>query len=188
MMNEKRYFKVEYDEEWYLFDSNTISEEFVREQAEYGYYDVFANSLSPSEICELLNSLSEEKEKAELRENEILQKKLNSLYEDSVNEQNERFFGYDIGEYENMNYAVYDISKCEKKKEDFWDNEEECYDMRAYTEYLEENDCVLSCDEVVKKLNMVNQNCIILAKRLYEVEEESRERLRELQKWGLRYK
>ena len=53
-MSEKRYFKVEYDEEWYLFDSNTISEELVTEQAEYGY-DVFANSLSPSEICERLN-------------------------------------------------------------------------------------------------------------------------------------
>ena len=60
-MSEKRYFKVEYDEEWYLFDSTTISEEFVTEQAEYGY-DVFANSLSPSEICELLNSLNEENE------------------------------------------------------------------------------------------------------------------------------
>lgn len=53
-MSEKRYFKVEYFEEWYLFDSNTISEELVTEQAEYGY-GVFANSLSPSEICERLN-------------------------------------------------------------------------------------------------------------------------------------
>ena len=54
MMSEERYFKVEYDEEGYLFDSNTISEELVVEQAEYGY-GVFANSLSPSEICERLN-------------------------------------------------------------------------------------------------------------------------------------
>ena len=53
-MSEKRYFKVEYDEEWYLFDSNTISEELVVEQAEYGY-GVFANSLSPSEVVDLLN-------------------------------------------------------------------------------------------------------------------------------------
>lgn len=135
------------------------------------------------ELVELLNTLSEEKEKAEFkRENEILQR---NSFGDSVNE---RFFGYDIGEYENKNYAIYDTSKCEKKKEDFWDNQEECYDMRAYTEYLEENDCVLSCDEIVGKLNMLNQNCILLAKRLYEVEEESRERLRELQRWGLRYK
>lgn len=59
MMSEKQYFKVEYAEEWYLFDSTTISEQLVKEQAEYGY-GVFANSLSPSEICELLNSLNEE--------------------------------------------------------------------------------------------------------------------------------
>ena len=54
MMNEKRYFKIEYDEEWYLFDSTTISEQLVKEQAEYGY-GVFANSLSPSEVVDLLN-------------------------------------------------------------------------------------------------------------------------------------
>ena len=58
-MSEKRYFKVEYDEEWYLFDSSKISEQLVKEQAEYGY-GVFANSLSPSEICDLLNSLVDE--------------------------------------------------------------------------------------------------------------------------------
>jgi len=53
-MSEKRYFKIEYDEEWYLFDSTTISEQLVKEQAEYSY-GVFANSLSPSEIVDLLN-------------------------------------------------------------------------------------------------------------------------------------
>ena len=58
-MNEKRYFKIEYDEEWYLFDSTTISEQLVKEQAEYGY-GVFANSLSPSEICDRLNTLHED--------------------------------------------------------------------------------------------------------------------------------
>ena len=58
-MSEKRYFKIEYDEEWYLFDSTTISEQLVKEQAEYGY-GVFANSLSPSEICDRLNTLHED--------------------------------------------------------------------------------------------------------------------------------
>ena len=58
-MSEKRYFKIEYDEEWYLFDSATISEQLVKEQAEYGY-GVFANSLSPSEVVNLLNELYEE--------------------------------------------------------------------------------------------------------------------------------
>ena len=61
MMSEKRYFKVEYDEEWYLFDSSKISEQLVKEQSEYGY-GVFANSLSPSEICDLVNSLNDENE------------------------------------------------------------------------------------------------------------------------------
>ena len=60
-MSEKRYFKIEYDEEWYLFDSSKISEQLVKKQAEYGY-GVFANSLSPSEICDLLNSLNDENE------------------------------------------------------------------------------------------------------------------------------
>lgn len=58
-MSEKRYFKIEYDEEWYLFDSTTISEQLVKEQAEYGY-GVFANSLSPSEVVDLLNELNDE--------------------------------------------------------------------------------------------------------------------------------
>lgn len=58
-MSENRYFKVEYDDEWYLFDSNTISEELVTEQAEYGY-GVFANSLSPSEIEDLLNEMNDD--------------------------------------------------------------------------------------------------------------------------------
>ena len=57
-MSEKRYFKVEYAEEWYLFDSTTISEQLVKEQAEYGY-GVFANSLSPSEVVDLLNEQQE---------------------------------------------------------------------------------------------------------------------------------
>ena len=78
IMSEKRYFKVEYDEEWYLFDSNIISEELVTEQAEYGY-GVFANSLSPSEICELLNSLNEEKERLK-EENEQLRRELDCFH------------------------------------------------------------------------------------------------------------
>lgn len=69
-MTNKRYFKVEYDEEWYLFDSTTISEQLVEEQLEYGY-GVFANSLSPSEVVELLN------------EQETIIKELQDLYGES---------------------------------------------------------------------------------------------------------
>ena len=74
-MSEKRYFKVEYDEEWYLFDSTTISEQLVKEQAEYGY-GVFANSFSPSEICERLNEQQATINKLK-EENERLKEKLN---------------------------------------------------------------------------------------------------------------
>ena len=88
-MSEKRYFKIEYDEEWYLFDSTTISKQLVEEQAEYGY-GVFANSLSPSEVVDLLNEQQStirrlqdicgesDGENAKLRiENKRLQKELN---------------------------------------------------------------------------------------------------------------
>ena len=64
-----------------------------------------------------------------------------------------QFMGYDNGEYENRNYAIYNISKSKKTKEDFWDNENDCYDIWAFMDYLEENDCILSCDEVVDCLN-----------------------------------
>lgn len=81
-----------------------------------------------------------------------------------------RFIGYDFGEYENRNYAVYDLSKSEKTKEDFWDNEEECYDIWAFVDYLEENDCVLSCDEVVGLLNKLYEENEQLKKELSECE------------------
>ena len=68
-----------------------------------------------------------------------------------------RFIGYDEGEYENRNYAVYDLFKSEKTKEDFWDNENDCYDIWAFRDYLEENDCILSCDDVIGLLNTLHE-------------------------------
>ena len=88
-MSEKRYFKIEYDEEWYLFDSTTISEQLVEEQAEYGY-GVFANSLSPSEVVDLLNEQQDIiKSKDSLlsilaKENEQLREELNNLKKDET--------------------------------------------------------------------------------------------------------
>ena len=76
-MSEKRYFKVEYAGEWYLFDSTTISEQLVKEQAEYGY-GVFANSLSPLEICERLNEQQSTIDVLK-EENEQLRKELKGL-------------------------------------------------------------------------------------------------------------
>lgn len=74
-MSEKRYFQVEYDEEWYLFDSTTISKKLVKEQSEYGY-GVFANSLSPLEICSRLNALHEENQELK-KKNRVLKEGIN---------------------------------------------------------------------------------------------------------------
>lgn len=80
-MSEKRYFKIEYDEEWYLFDSTTISKQLVKEQAEYGY-GVFANSLSPSEVEGLLN---EQQSIIKAKDKEIEESKITiQLYEADV--------------------------------------------------------------------------------------------------------
>lgn len=97
-MSEKRYFKMEYDEEWYLFDSTTISEQLVKEQAEYGY-GVFANSLSPSEVVDLLNELSEE--------NGQLKKVNNLIYNENI--QLRRIL---------VNYKdlIYDVKYLEEKR------------------------------------------------------------------------
>ena len=53
-MTEKRYFSIDYDEEYYIFDSNKISEEEVLEKAEYSY-DIFGESLMEDDIVNLLN-------------------------------------------------------------------------------------------------------------------------------------
>ena len=64
-MTEKRYFSIDNDEEYYIFDSTKITEEEVLEQAEYSY-DVFADSLTSTEIIEKLNN--QDKRIKELKE------------------------------------------------------------------------------------------------------------------------
>lgn len=61
MSENKRYYSVDYDEEYYIFDSHKISQKEVEEKAEYSY-DVFADSLTSKEILELLNENEELKE------------------------------------------------------------------------------------------------------------------------------
>ena len=119
MMSEKRYFKIEYDEEWYLFDSTTISEQLVKEQAEYGY-GVFANSLSPSEVVELLNILHQENQ--ELQEKIMKVKQSNNHYYTEyykIKEENEQLRQQvqNAKELAVENDVQYQI--CRKEKEDF---------------------------------------------------------------------
>lgn len=54
-MTEKRYYKKDWEESYYIFDSNTISEDEFEERVECEGYDVFVDSLTGSEIIGLLN-------------------------------------------------------------------------------------------------------------------------------------
>lgn len=53
-MSDKRYYLIDYNEEYYIFDSQIITEEEVKEKIEYTY-QVFADSLTGKEIVDKLN-------------------------------------------------------------------------------------------------------------------------------------
>ena len=59
-MTEKRYFKRMWEEEYYIFDSNTISESDFEEKLEYQDYKAFADSMMGDEVVNRLNELHEE--------------------------------------------------------------------------------------------------------------------------------
>lgn len=64
MMTEKRYYEKNYEEQYYIFDSKTLTEKEFEEKIEYDDYDLFADSLTPKEVLDLLNEnekLKEEK-------------------------------------------------------------------------------------------------------------------------------
>lgn len=54
-MTEKRYYSRDYEELYYIFDSNTISEKEFDEKEEYEGYTAFEDSLGSEEIVNLLN-------------------------------------------------------------------------------------------------------------------------------------
>ena len=70
-VSEKRYFSVDYDEEYYIFDSTKISEEEVLEKAEYSY-DVFGESLMENEVLNLLNENEQLKKENKNIQNKII--------------------------------------------------------------------------------------------------------------------
>ena len=56
-------------------------------------------------------------------------------------------------------FRVADISRVEKTKEDFWNEEEEIYEYRKYIAYLLENDAFLTLEEADELLNALhNEN------------------------------
>ena len=62
MMTEKRYFEKRWEEEYYIFDSNTISESDFEKKLKYQDYKAFEDSMMGDEVVNRLNKLSEENE------------------------------------------------------------------------------------------------------------------------------
>ena len=60
MTENKRYFKKMWEEEYYIFDSNTISESDFEEKLEYEDYKAFEDSMMGDEVVNRLNALHEE--------------------------------------------------------------------------------------------------------------------------------
>lgn len=92
MTENKRYFSVDYDEEYYIFDSTKITEEEVLEKAEYSY-DVFGDSLMGNEVLDLLNENEQLKlENGEMKdylgrleeENEQLKKEKKAIQQENL--------------------------------------------------------------------------------------------------------
>lgn len=59
-MTAKRYFKRMWEEEYYIFDSNTISESDFEEKLEYQGYKAFEDSMMGDEVVNRLNELHDE--------------------------------------------------------------------------------------------------------------------------------
>ena len=62
-----------------------------------------------------------------------------------------RFECDDPSEY--RSYAIADVSKSDKTKEDFLDENEEIYDIIAFDDYLWEKGCYMTGEEVENQLN-----------------------------------
>lgn len=76
-MSNERYYKKEYDEEYYIIDSKVISEKEFDEKLEYEGYKAFEDSLTSDEIIDLLNN--NEKLEYYKKENYPLKKRIAEL-------------------------------------------------------------------------------------------------------------
>lgn len=65
MTEKERYYEKNYEEQYYIFDSKTLSEKEFEEKVEYDGYDLFADSLTPHEVVDLLNENEELKKENE---------------------------------------------------------------------------------------------------------------------------
>lgn len=70
-MTGKRYFKRMWEEEYYIFDSEIISENEFDEKVEYEDYQAFSSSMTGDEVVEFLNKLHKENERLKKRVKEL---------------------------------------------------------------------------------------------------------------------
>lgn len=80
-------------------------------------------------------------------------------------------------------FRVADLSRVEKTKEDFWDEEEEQYHYRDYVSYLYDNDAFLTeeeADEIFNSLVDENQQYRILVDELKRQNKKLKARLNDL--------
>lgn len=83
-----------------------------------------------------------------------------------------RFYCDSIGEY--RDYGIFDLTQSDKTLNDFWNEEEECYERWRFTNYLtDETDAMMKSDEVLDYLNKLHEENIELKE--------------ELQKWRFNY-
>jgi len=80
MTENKRYFKRMWGEEYYIFDSNTISESNFEEKLEYEDYKAFEDCMMGDEVVDRLNELNDENKHLQ-KENKLLKEKLNEILE-----------------------------------------------------------------------------------------------------------
>ena len=75
---------------------------------------------------------------------------------------------YYLDEYlEYRSYGIFDLSKSDKKKEDYWNEETGIYDIISFEEYLiNETDSMMKGEEVVDRLNEQDQEIQRLKKEL----------------------
>ena len=77
-MVEKRYYQRDFEELYYIIDSNVISEKEFDEKEMYDGYTAFEDSMTGEEIVDLLNENEELK-----KENEFLKKRCNEYWEEA---------------------------------------------------------------------------------------------------------
>ena len=77
-MVEKRYYQRDFEELYYIIDSNVISEKEFDEKEMYDGYTAFEDSMTGEEIVDLLNENEELKQR-----NEFLKKRCNEYWEEA---------------------------------------------------------------------------------------------------------